>query len=1231
MLIAILCIVTEQSIKRTGKREDRLQFRSFTLITAWLVAFAFPVTLQAQNEDEIVLQLKWEHEFQFAGYYAALWQGFYQQAGLKVELRSAVASDGSFLAPDVELTSGNADFAIGDFDTIVKRGRGEKLVVLSPIFQNSPIALFSLDGVPLDNLQQLSRLRIAAVTGDLLIPIRAMFLAEGIDPEGVTFVDGDTTVDSLVDGRADAIVTYDVSALYRAKELGVELNSLYPSDYGVNFYGDVLYTTEAVIERDPELVKRFTNASIEGWRYVLENKFEVADRISAQMPRYRILYNDIFDYNRFFAEHIDQYLLYPEVPLGHSQIERWQSAYSQLSQMGLIEQPYPIEELFSSVETPQGQEQNLVKWLPIAISLAALLCLAFFMRAPYLRILLAIPFIFLVVQQLIEIRYRALLLEQQQVHVAEQLSTVRYQLESLLTNNLSLINGLAAFIASKPTFTHEEFDTYAATVLASEPALINLAAAPDLVIEYVYPLAGNEAALGLNYLTNPMQLPAIKRTIETGSMVIAGPIDLVQGGAAFVGRAPVYITNEDGSRSLWGIVSAPISTSKIYADSSLFDPSIGLEIAIRGRDGLGADGEVFFGSANVFENPNAVTMPVVLGGGAWQIAAYSLDDTSNVHPGILLLRSVAAILCALFVIGIFLRNRAKIKEEEYERLIFRNEQFLREVEKVSKVGGWRLDSDGIFSEVSEQCMQIFGVTNGAGVLSLDEVCALYTEDTGRMLRSLIDRTKQRGDSFDTELRLERNGVGESWLHIRGEMILLPNARRELVGAIQDVTNTKVADKLIEYQANYDALTGLANRSLLRDRLDSALAMSRRANTKLAVLFIDLDNFKSVNDNLGHDAGDEVLIETANRIQKCVREVDTVARYSGDEFIVVLRDVFSESAVCRIVDEIVSAVGETFKVGAHRVYCGASLGISFFPDDALDSETLIIKADQAMYEVKKAGRNGWQFYTQEMQRKSEKRHSLFNELVAAIKNKELSVHYQPIYNLTENRIVGCEALVRWQKSDGSFIPPDLFIPLAEESGLVIRIDQFVLKSARKFISELNETYKVNITLSVNVSTRLLYMRDESAQAWFHEIKRPINVPMIVEITERVLVEDASRALQVLNDLSDAGIHISIDDFGTGYSGLSYLSRFPVNGLKIDRSFVAKIGQLRTEEALIEMMLLMANKLQIRAVAEGVETREQLDFLRSQNCDFAQGYYIARPMPEDKFRAFLLSSASEGLDL
>ncbi|MCP5329343.1 MAG: EAL domain-containing protein [Pseudomonadales bacterium] len=1188
--------------------------------------------LKAQEKDTVVLQLKWEHEFQFAGYYAAKWQGFYERQGLDVEIRSATTPDGDFISPSEELLKGNADFAIGGLDLLIERGQGEHLVVLSPIYQNSPIAAFSLASVPIDTPEQLSRLRIAAVSNDYLrTQIEAMFLTFGIDPAGVDFVDEDITVETLLEGRADVIVTYDASAQYRASELGVTLNTLHPRDYGINFYGDVLYTTEEVIARDPDMVNRFVRASLDGWRYAQGNRVDLANRIAAELPRYKYLYDDVYAYNRFFAEHIDEYLLYPIVPLGHNQLARWQSAYFLLLQQGLIDQPFAVEDLLKLPVSANVSRERSLQWVLVVLSaLAMLLIVVLARRSPH-RLLLLTPFIFFGVQQLMEIRFRVTLADEQRLHVVEQLSTVRYQLESRLSNQLSLINGLAAFIASNPDFTQEEFDTYAQTVIEREPTLINLAAAPNLVIRYIYPLVGNEAALGLDYRVNANQSLSVQRTVQTEAMVVAGPLNLVQGGSAFVGRAPVFTRDANGVRRLWGIVSAPIATASIYGDSQLFDPSTGLEIAIRGRDGLGADGEVFFGAAEVFSHAGVVTMPVELGDGSWQLGAYSLQDISEGNPGILLLRGLATILCALAMIGIFLRSRSKEKEEAYEQLIFRNEQFLREVETVSRVGGWRLDANGVFTEVSEQCMQIFGVSAGGGVLTLEQVCEQFTQETAKSLRILLERGPQRHQGFDTELRLERPGKGELWLHIRGEMISLPNGSRELVGAMQDVTKAKEADQLIEYQANYDALTGLANRSLLRDRLNNALAMSRRASTKLAVLFIDLDNFKSVNDNLGHDVGDEVLVEASRRICHCVREVDTVARYSGDEFIVVLRDVFSETAVWRIANDIVAVVGEPFHINTHQVHCGASLGIAFFPDDAQDAETLIIKADQAMYEVKKAGRNGWQFYTQEMQRNSERRHMLFNELMNALKHDELSVHYQPIYSLAEKRIVGCEALVRWQKPDGSFVPPDLFIPLAEESGLVIRIDHFVLKSAREFITGLNRELGLKIGLSVNVSTRLLYMRDESSQAWFHEIKQKSEMPVIVEITERVLVEDATRALEVLNDLSDAGIQISIDDFGTGYSGLSYLSRFPVTGFKIDRSFVARIGELKTEEALIETMLMMAEKLQLKVVAEGVETQEQLEFLRALKCDFAQGYHISRPVPEAGFRQLLQHSLKNGLGL
>jgi len=1199
-----------------------------TRILAMLAGLLLSCCVMAQPDNKVVLQLKWEHEFQFAGYYAALWQGFYEQEGLDVELRSAISPTGDFLAPDVQVRSGAAAFGIGGIDAMVARGRGEDFVVLSTIFQRSPVAVFSLASQPMDSLVQLSQLRIAAVTDDFTrTQVLALFMEAGVDMDSVRFVDVPTSVDALVDGTADAVVTYDVSAQYRARELGVQLNMLHPADHGINFYGDALYTTERLLTQNPEQVERFVRASLRGWEYAVANRSAIAERIAAELPRYKYLYEDFPGYNRYFAQVIDDYLLTEVVPLGHNQLERWEHAYSLLLRQGLIAIPYTVGDLVQQARPAVNAAMPTTTWLVIGLAVLAFAVSMLFVRSFHWRLFVAAPLFFLVLQQLGELRLRTVLLELERVQVFENLSSVRYQLESALSNNLSLVNGLAAFIASNPDFSQQEFDTYAATVLMREPALLNLAAAPGLVVRHVYPIEGNEAVVGLDYNANQEQRAAVQRVVRTGSMVIAGPVELVQGGTAFVARSPVYLSDAAGTRRLWGIVSAPISVASIYADTDLFDPGAGLEIAIRGRDGLGAEGEVFFGSADVFANPRTVTMPVVLGGGSWQIGAYAFQHIQQGNPGIFVVRIACLLLALMAMLAVSLRQRALRNEHAYEQRIFRNEQFLREVETVSRVGGWRLDGDGRFSEVSAHFCQIMGLADEPDTLTLDRLCANFSEDSARLLKRLVERALQRALNFDTELRLQRHDSSELWLHIRGAILEQPSGQKELVGAIQDITKAKKADSLIEYQANYDALTGLANRTLFRDRLNHALAMARRTSTKLAVVFIDLDNFKSVNDNLGHDVGDEVLVEAARRIRSCVREVDTVARYSGDEFIVVIRDVFTESAVWRIVDNIVATVALPYALRTHQVYCGASVGISFFPDDASDGDTLIIKADQAMYEVKKSGRNGWLFYTEEMQKKSERRHDLYTRLVEALKQETLTVHYQPIYSLKENRIVGCEALARWPQDDGSFVPPDVFIPLAEESGLVIRIDLLVLQAARDFVSTLNTAFNESLRLSVNVSTRLLYMRDESAQAWFQLIKSPGNVPVTVEITERVLVEDAARALQLLNELSSAGVSISIDDFGTGYSGLNYLSRFPVHGLKIDRSFVEKIGQLKTEEALVETILLMASKLQLAVVAEGVETQEQLEFLRAADCDLVQGYFLGRPMPAAQFREMLQRQQDE----
>jgi len=836
--------------------------------------------------------------------------------------------------------------------------------------------------------------------------------------------------------------------------------------------------------------------------------------------------------------------------------------------------------------------------------------------------LLVLAAITYALQSSIEIRYLAQLRAEQSQAVSERLGAIRYQLESELTNNLSLINGLAAFIASYPDFTEEQYRLYASTVMAREPALVNLAAAPGLLVRYIYPIAGNEAAIGLNYLTQDNQRDEVLQVVESGEMVIAGPLDLVQGGRAFLGRAPVYVNSDDAEPKLWGIVSAPILADTIYRNAGLLDLPGELAFAMR-KAGNNVEAPAFFGAPATFDADSAVIMPLSAGGSQWEIAAVLPPSQLTGGNAIILLRAGSVAVFLLLSVSLALRYRPFESNRVLKNIIFRNERFLRAVETVSQVGGWRW-SRGQFVELSTQTRDIMMLPRDEASVDMEGFCYSLDTRSAELLQHYITQAVKLRQRMDQELELRRREGRVIWVHMKAEVVGVDAGRVELIGALQDITQQKKVDQLIEYQANYDSLTGLPNRGLFQDRLHTALLQAKRRSTRIGVLFVDLDNFKSVNDNLGHDAGDELLVESAQRIQNSIRSLDTVARYSGDEFVALLVDVFSATVVSRIADDIVAAMRKPFVIAGRQVYCSVSIGVAFYPDDGDNVDTLVIKADQAMYEVKKSGRNSWQFYTTAMQLESEQKHHLYNELVMAIDNNQLTVFYQPIVDAASGRVVSCEALVRWPHEEG-WIGPDTFIPIAEERGLINRIDLLVLRSSLQFLNELNTSLERPLALSVNVSPRLLHLRDDDAQEWLRELERETTVRVTIEITERVLVEDSDQTHKILDQLHEAGVQIAIDDFGTGYSGLSYFSRFPVSSVKIDRSFVQDLGVKSTETTLVETILLLASKLSIKVVAEGVETEQQAEFLRLNRCDFLQGYHISKPLSEQDFRDFVTSRA------
>ena len=434
-----------------------------------------------------------------------------------------------------------------------------------------------------------------------------------------------------------------------------------------------------------------------------------------------------------------------------------------------------------------------------------------------------------------------------------------------------------------------------------------------------------------------------------------------------------------------------------------------------------------------------------------------------------------------------------------------------------------------------------------------------------------------------------------------------------VWVVNDVTEREQHEELLEYQANHDALTGLPNRNLLADRITQALANAQRYEQRVAVLFIDLDNFKFVNDSLGHALGDRMLIIQADRLRKCIRSGDTVSRYGGDEFVVVVSNLEKVEDAALVAHHIQEQVSRPFSIDGHEFGITCSIGISLYPKDGQDVDSLLKNADAAMFRAKERNRNSFQFYTSEMNDRVVERMVIERHLRHAIELGELEMHYQPQIDLTDGRIVGVEALLRWNSAALGKVAPDKFIPLAEESGLIVPIGEWILKTCCQQNKTWQEAGIAPMTISVNLSARQLQKRDlgDTIAAILQETG--LNPHFLeLEIVESMVMQDVESSVSILKELKRLGVQLAMDDFGTGYSSLSYLKRFPFDRLKIDLSFVRDIIIDPESAAIARTIISMAHNLNLRAIAEGVETEDQLEYLRLHGCDEIQGYYVSRPV-------------------
>lgn len=443
-----------------------------------------------------------------------------------------------------------------------------------------------------------------------------------------------------------------------------------------------------------------------------------------------------------------------------------------------------------------------------------------------------------------------------------------------------------------------------------------------------------------------------------------------------------------------------------------------------------------------------------------------------------------------------------------------------------------------------------------------------------------------------------------------------------VAVFSDITDRKHAEDQLRYLAHNDSLTGVANRYSLNKRLEDLIYTAEKYNQLLAILFLDLDRFKQINDTLGHNYGDMLLKKVSTRLKGLLKNKDMIARLGGDEFVIVLPNLKHPKEAVQMAEMIIEEFTKPFHLNVHEVYVSTSIGVSLYPLDGMDIETLLRTADKAMYEAKSGGRNQFEIYHKKMHHNETRQMKMENELRKAIERNEFFLVYHPIIDAKTNKVVSLEALVRWKQEQFGLVPPSEFIPLAEESGLIIPISEWIIQKACEDLKVIHLQGNPKLRMCVNISA--IHFNQDNFVKSIGEIFRKTNVnPNYIdfELTESMIMPKASESVDKLVKLRQLGVKLSIDDFGTGYSSLSYLNRFPLDTLKIDQSFINRISVYEEDSSIVEAIITMAHRLHLKVVAEGVENKKQYDFLKKEKCDFIQGYYISKPIPLHKLLTFL----------
>ncbi len=835
--------------------------------------------------------------------------------------------------------------------------------------------------------------------------------------------------------------------------------------------------------------------------------------------------------------------------------------------------------------------------------------------------------------------------------VLGQVGVIRAKLEGNINGNIQLVRGLVATLATEPGMSQKRFAELAGNLLMEKSQIRNIAGAPDLIVSLMYPLEGNERAFGLDYRNNAAQREAAIRARDSGELILAGPVDLVQGGQGFIGRFPVFTDRPGGERAFWGIISAVVDVERLYRESGLLDAGLPLDIAIAGRDATGFKGALFHGSASVAQS-DPVTAEIILPAGSWQISAIPKGGWDISPPNAWMLRLFMLAAGALIMVPTVLtgrliqerlRNIGELKSRETE--LGRLSRRLGLALDSSQIGVWELDTDTNELLWDDRMNELYGYPADGGRRDFTHwERSIHPEDLARVLAE-FPAAFANGGSYQTEYRLllgkgevrhvresakayqDIGGplkiVGVNW-DVSADVSLQENLKKAKTLSEARNAELETAKARIEYNSLHDSLTGLPNRRYLDEVLVRHAEQFEAEGQRAALLHIDLDRFKQINDTLGHAAGDAMLMHAAKVLKANLRTGDFVARVGGDEFVAVCpADGASEAEwnerLAALASRIINEMHQPVLYEGHECRFGVSIGIASDTDGVADPRRLLSNADMALYRAKSRGRNRHQFFNEALQSEIVSTKRIADDILSGIERNEFVAYYQPQFDAATLAIVGVEALARWRHPTEGLLSPAAFMKIADELNVVGTIDRIILEQTLQNFNAWEQAGLLVPKASVNVSARRLH--DEELIRNLKELNiRPGTISF--ELVESIFLDENDDLVTWnVEQIKGLGIDIEIDDFGTGYASIVSLLKLKPRRLKIDRQLVMPVVRSPAQRQLVGSIIDIGRSLGIEVLAEGVETMAHARILRQLGCQALQGYAFARAMSAEDFMEFI----------